>query len=193
MSQFCSALPARGFFVLLMAVGPVSLARPVLTDGSFEKGRFVDTDGNYMALADGSTTIKGWTVSTASGSIVWAKSPTADGVTAAQGKYCIDLTGFGRDAVNGAVSQVIHLKPGISYAFAMDAGSFNDGLPVVTVNGQAVTLTAGTPFSVNGTSWTPMTGTIVGSRTTKTATLTIQNTTDGAQLVFIDNIAINAQ
>jgi hypothetical protein len=179
--------------LLLMAAGPVCLARTVVTDGSFEKGRFVNTDGNYMALADGSTTIKGWTVSTASGSIVWAKSPTVDGVTAAQGKYCIDLTGFGRDAVNGAVSQVIHLKPGTSYGFSMDAGSFNDAPPVVTVNGQALALTPGTPFSVNGTSWTPLTGTIVGSTTTKTATLTIQNTTSGAQLVFIDNIAINTR
>jgi hypothetical protein len=87
----------------------------------------------------------------------------------------------------------VHVKPGITYALTLDAGTFNDATPVVTVGGQGITLTAGTPFTVNGTSWTPLSGTFLAAKGSKTPLLQVANTTTGAQLVFIDNVTIKPQ
>jgi hypothetical protein len=180
--------------IALSAAGSALAASPdagtIVKDGSFEKGVFVNTSGNYMALPNDSTTISGWTVFTTQGDIVWAKSPTVDKLSAADGSRCIDLTGFGANAQNGAVAQTIHLVPGASYKFTMDAASFNDTQPVVMLNNQTLTLTAGTPFQVNGTSWTPMTATFTATKSNRTTVLSIGNTTAGAQLGFIDNVSI---
>jgi hypothetical protein len=191
-------LPAK--FLAVAALVAASLtavstatAKTVVNDGGFEKGIFVDTNQNYMQLPNGSTTIKGWTVSTSAGDIVWAKSPTGDGVSCAQRKHCIDLTGFGDNATNGTVYQTIHLKPGVTYTFTMDEGTFNDALPVATIGTQQLSLTAGSPFTVNGTSWTPYTARLVGTKTNKVSVLTIENVTAGAESVFIDNVSITAQ
>ncbi len=178
---------------IAIAAAHTAGAATTAKNGSFEKGRFVDAGNGYMQVPNGSATITGWTVSTATGNIVWAKNTNVDNIIPAQGKFCLDLTGFGRTAVNGAVSQTIHVKPGITYALTLDAGTFNDAMPVVTVGGQGITLTAGTPFTVNGTSWTPLSGTFLAAKGSKTPLLQVANTTTGAQLVFIDNVTIKPQ
>jgi hypothetical protein len=182
-----------GLAVLITGTAQSGLAASAVKDGSFEHGKFIDGGSGYMELPNGSTTILGWTVTTSSGNIVWAKKSNVDHISPSSGKYCIDLTGFGSDAVNGAVSQSIHVKPGITYSFSVDSGSFDDATPVVTIGGQAVALTRGTPITVNGTSWTPLTGTFTVTKGNRNPTLTIENTTPGAQLVFIDNVRITAQ
>jgi hypothetical protein len=182
-----------GLAMFLTSHAQAGLAASVIKDGSFEQGQFTNDGNGYMELSNGSTTILGWTVSTSNGDIVWASKSNVDHISPSSGKYCIDLTGLGNDATNGAVSQAIHVKPGVTYAFAVDAASFNDALPVVTVGDQDVTLTAGTPFTVKGTSWTPLTGTFTAVKGNKTPILTIENTTAGAELVFIDNVRITAQ
>jgi hypothetical protein len=181
----------RATLVCSVLIAAPAMAASVVKDGSLEMGHFVDTQDNYMELPNDSTTIRDWTVFTSSGDIVWAKSPTSDGLYAADGKYFIDLTGFGNQAQDGAISQTVHLKKGVTYTVSLDALANNDTTPVVTVGTQTVTLTAGTPFSVNGTTWVPMTGQIVGTKSTKAATLKIANTNNGAQLLFIDNIVIS--
>jgi len=182
-----------GLMTIITGATRTGLAAPVVKDGSFEQGNFTDMGNGYMELPSGSTTISGWTVSTSSGAIVWAKKTNVDHISPSNGKYCIDLTGLGNNATNGAVSQAIHVKPGITYALSLEAASFDDATPVVTVGGQVIALTAGTPIVVNGTSWTPLTGTFTVARGSKTPILTIENTTAGAQLVFLDDVRITAQ
>jgi hypothetical protein len=162
-------------------------------DGSLEHGHFVDTQGNYMNLPNDSTTIRNWTVFTSSGDIVWAKSPTEDGYYAADGKYFVDLTGFGSNAQDGAIMQAVHLKKGVTYTVSLDVYANNDTIPLVTVAGQAITLTPGTPFTVNGTEWIPMTGQFVSTATTKAAILEIANTNNASALLLIDDISILPQ
>ena len=86
----------------LLSAGTAAMGKTVVTDGGLDKGKFVNTTENYMELPNGSTVIKGWTVATRAGDIVWAKSPTGDGFNCARGKYCVDLTGFGNNAANGS-------------------------------------------------------------------------------------------
>jgi hypothetical protein len=61
-------------------------------------------------------------------------------------------------------------------------------LPLVTVGSATVTLTAGTPFTVGSTVWTPETGTFTAL--SSNPLLTIMNQQAGEQIDFIDNVAI---
>ena len=163
----------------------------IVQNGSLENGNgtFVNTTCNYMALGNGSTTIPGWTVSTSGGPIVWAQSPTCDGFTAADGTFFVDLSGFGFQSPDGALSQSLSTVGGVTYTFSMDIGP-NNGTVSASVSGKALTLTAGAAFSVNGTRWTPETGTFVGDPLNTTPLLTIKDASPGSTIDFVDNISI---
>jgi hypothetical protein len=160
-------------------------------NGSLEdlNSSFVNTFDNYMSLTAGSTAIADWTVAlTTVNEIVWGKTPTADGQSASQGTYFVDLTGFGSDSPNGAIQQTLHsMIVGQTYSFSMDT-SINGVLPSVTVGAQTVTLTSGAPFVVGGTTWTPETGSFNADATDPL--LTISNALPGQSIDFIDNINI---
>ena len=161
-------------------------------NGSFEnpKNTWVNTTCNYMALTAGSTTIPQWAVTSDTvNEIVWAFAPTCDGVSAAAGKYFVDLSGFGGDSPNGGVQQIVKkLTPGQQYSFSI---AVVGTVPLVTVDGVPLALTPGTPFKRGTTLWTPETGSFTAQATA--AALIIQNPQPGAQIVFIDKVAIRAQ
>lgn len=163
----------------------------IVQNGSLENGNgtFINQTCNYMALGNGSTTIPGWTVSTSSGQIVWAQSPTCDGFSAADGSFFVDLSGFGSSSPDGALNQSLSTVGGVTYTFSMDIGP-NNGTIAVSVGGKAVTLTGGTAFSVGSTSWTPETGTFVGDPLNTTPLLTIKDASPGSTIDFVDNISI---
>jgi hypothetical protein len=173
-----TSLPARADFVM---------------NGSLEDttGTWVNTSANYMALTAGSAAIAGWTVATGTvNEIVWGKSPTGDNppVSAADGLFFVDLTGFGSDSPNGAIQQPLNnLILGQRYSFSMDSVT-SASLPLVTVGAQTVTLSAGTPFKVGNTTWTPETGSFIATATNPL--LTLANVQSGQQINFIDNISI---
>jgi len=182
--------------VLLSAAvySPAASGAPgALVNGSFETGKFINTFCNYMQLPTGSKTIKGWKVTTSSGDIVWAKSPTCDGLNAADGTFFLDLTGFGAGAANGAMSQKIRVTANTTYNFSIDLLAANDSNVSVKLGKQGVVLTAGTPFTAGSTTWVPYTGTFKGGARTTVQKLVIKNTTSGGQLAFIDNVVITAQ
>jgi len=179
--------------LLLAAVGTPTAQAQVLSNGSLENlnGTFVDNTGfNYMTLGDGSTTIPDWTVSTSSGFIVWAQSPTSDGFSAAAGTYFVDLSGLGNSSPDGALSQSLSTVNGATYTFSMDVGSANDGTISASVGGQTLVLTPGTAFLVGSTSWTPETGTFIAS--SSTPLLTIMDETPGSSVDFVDNVSITS-
>jgi Protein of unknown function (DUF642) len=161
-----------------------------LANGSFENGGFVDGGSNYMQVPPGSNAIGGWKVATSDGSIAWAKSPTADGLEAADGTYFIDLTGLGATATNGAVSQKVSVAANTTYTFTINLGLSNDSVVTAKIGNQLIVLTAGTPFMVGGTTWVPHTGTFAGGAETKKKKLVIRNTTAGGQVALIDGITI---
>jgi hypothetical protein len=179
-------------FVLLGFAAP-AMAGNTVQNGSLENidGTFMDNTGcNYMTLGNGSTTIPDWTVSTSSGAIVWAQSPTCDGYTAADGAFFVDLSGLGNSSPDGALNQSLSTLGGVTYTFSMDVGSGNDGTISASVGSQVLVLTAGTAFLVNGTSWTPETGTFVGNPLDTTPLLTIVDATPGSSVDFVDNFSI---
>ena len=92
-------------FAPLSAQAHVQGQPELLTNGSFELGAWSDTSLGYMDVPVGSTVITGWT--TLDNRVAWAKTPTGDGVLAADGQYSLDLTGFGNLSPNAGVTQTI--------------------------------------------------------------------------------------
>jgi hypothetical protein len=177
---------------VLAFVPPISGAT-IVQNGSLEdlNGSFVNTAANYMQLPAGSTAIAGWTVAaTTVNNIAWGKTPTGDSpsVSASQGTYFVDLTGFGSESPNGAIQQTLHnLIVGQNYSFSMDT-LVNGILPTVMVGAQTVSLTPGVPFLVGTTTWTPETGSFIAGGTDPL--LSISNALPGQDIDFIDNINI---
>jgi sugar lactone lactonase YvrE len=116
----------------------------LLVNGSFELGSFVNQEGASVAmlLYPGATNILGWTVTGTTGySLGWLGPNGNLGLSAADGNYFLDLTGY-HDAVpyNG-VSQTVATTIGQRYSVSFEIGSSAnyDGSPPaisVAVTGQ---------------------------------------------------------
>ena len=109
----------------------------LITNGSFENTTgFVGNGDDTMTLGPGSTTMQGWTVTT--NDLAWI-GPTNDfNLTASNGGYFLDLTGYSDNAPYGTVTQTITTTPGARYALTFDLGSSAEyGLP------DAITASAG--------------------------------------------------
>jgi hypothetical protein len=191
MSKIAPGVAASALLALtLIAASPAHAS--IVQNGSFESltGPFVNNGGDYMQLADGSTIISNWTVSTTVGHIVLALTPTGEGYHAADGSYFLDLSGFGAESLDGAVSQTISTVAGATYSFSMDVASFNNGTVFASVGGNLLTLSSGAAFSVAGTSWTPLSGAFTGDALNSAPVLKIGNGSPGSQIDFVDNISI---
>jgi hypothetical protein len=179
-------------FGMLFGVNQIVHAN-LITNGSFEdlNNTFINTSGNYMSLAAGSSAIAGWVVSsTTTNALVWGKLPTIDGHQAADGSFFIDLTGFGSNSPNGALVQTLpNLAINQQYAFSIDV-EVQGPLPAVTVGGVTISLSAGTPFVVGVDTWTPESGFFVANTTNPL--LQIMNQQPGQQINFIDNVVVSA-
>lgn len=179
--------------IVLALVTSSSARAGFILNGSLEdlNGTFVNNAANYMALTAGSTAIAGWIVAPGTvNEIAWGMSPTGDNPpqSAADGLFFVDLTGFGSDSPNGAIQQSLNnLIVGQTYSFSMDSVT-NGSLPLVTVGAQTVTLSAGTPFTIGNTTWTPETGSFIATATDPL--LTIANIQPGQDINFVDNISI---
>lgn len=194
----------RKTFSVLAAVLAVASLTPTnaradnhVVNSSFEdlSGNFSGDSCNYMQIFGGSTAIAGWTVDPYStpSDLAWAKSPTCDHYSAADGLFAVDLTGFGADSsAGGALTQTMHgFVAGQQYQFSMDVFS-NGPNPTVTLQGSSyyLTLSAGTSFTVGGTLWTPETATFT-SLWNGDVFLKIANEFDGQTIDFIDNVQVN--
>ena len=190
MSKFMYAASAAALLAVALTASPATAA--IVQNGSLETlaGPFVNTSFNYQQLGNGSTFITGWTVSTSSGHIVLAQSPTGDGQSAADGTYFVDLSGLGSESPDGALSQTIHTSAGATYAFSLDLASSNTGTVFASVGGAVLSLTSGSAFVVGGTSWTPWSGAFTGDALNHSPLLTIGDGTPGSQIDFVDNISI---
>ena len=165
----------------------------VVRNGSFENtiNTWQNTSCNYMALMAGSTKIPNWTVtSTTINEIVWGKTATCDGHTAAAGTFFLDLTGF-RSVVspNGTVQQTLsNLTISHQYSLSLDAISDHNP-PLVSINGSVVALTPSGTVNRGSDIWTMYKGSFLAPSTNPV--LKIQN--QGIQVGFVDNVSIKAQ
>ncbi len=101
------------------AVGHANL----LTNGSFEDTtNFVDQGNDTMSLSVGSTLMPGWTVA-GSHDLAWIGPTNPFGLTASDGNYFLDLTGYISGGPFSGVTQTIATHPGATYSLTFDLGS----------------------------------------------------------------------
>jgi hypothetical protein len=106
----------------------------LLLNGSFEDTTyFVDQGQDSMRPGLGSTALLGWTVIGQDGSLSWSGPTAPFGITASDGNYWLDFTGFRDNPPFAGVAQTIATKIGQQYLLTFDLGSslFNglqDGL-----------------------------------------------------------------
>jgi hypothetical protein len=93
----------------LLGIGLMSFSVPShaipLQNGSFESGNFVPNSDNAMSLNVGATDIAGWTVQNAP--LAWIGPSNPFGLTAADGSFFLDLSGYHDNAPYGGVLQTL--------------------------------------------------------------------------------------
>jgi hypothetical protein len=111
--------------VLSLAASGAYAGTNLVTNGSFESGTFVPTDGNYSDILNpGSTAMTGWTVvDTANAQVAWDGPTNPYGLTASNGSYFLDLTSDRDAPPYGGVTQTISTVAGGNYVLTFDLGS----------------------------------------------------------------------
>lgn len=134
------------FAGLLAAVLTSSAASAALvTNGSFEDATHFSGDANdTMSLDPGSTAMTGWTVT--NGTLAWIGPTNTFGLTAQDGGYFLDLTGYHDNTPYGGVTQTISTNSGTQYALSFYLGSSSQyGIPdsiTATAGGASATFTS---------------------------------------------------
>lgn len=109
----------------MLAAAVVGVSLPVygdlLINGSFETGNFVPPADNTMSLAIGATDITGWTVRNAA--LAWIGPSNPFGLSAANGGYFLDLSGYHDNAPYAGVQQTISTTIGTEYHLTFDIGT----------------------------------------------------------------------
>jgi hypothetical protein len=134
------------FVVIILStfIGPQAPGGPnLICNGSFESGNFVDTPEERIEpgpkckkLCGGSSSLDNWqiarlpetrvqTCAAASDAVCWWNNANQDGITARDGQFAVDLTGFERRPPNeyGRVQQSVPTQPGGLYEFSFYLGS----------------------------------------------------------------------
>ena len=95
----------------------------LLQNGSFESGNFVPDADDTMPLAVGATDMTGWTVQNAS--LAWIGPSNPFGLTASDGGYFLDLSGYHDNAPYAGVlqAQSISTTIGAQYRVSLDIGT----------------------------------------------------------------------
>ena len=159
---------------LTLVGAAASVHANLLTNGSFESGTFTDQGNDTETFTAGATVMTGWT--TTGNFVSWIGPTNPFGLSAQDGSYFLDLTGYHAGAPFGGVTQTIATTAGKQYELTFYLGSYTavwGGPPV------AITATAGgtTGLFTNGattshSTWTPenLLFTAAGSSTVVTLT-----------------------
>ena len=130
--------------IALLAFGGIASASSIVTNGSFENTtNFVDNTGqDTMRVPQGnSTDMPGWTATGQIGrtaDIAWIGPTNPFGLSASDGSYFLDLTGYQDTPPYGGVEQSLTTIVGATYSLAFDLGAdSSSGVPA------GITATAG--------------------------------------------------
>ena len=180
-----------GVAVGMIMIGASGVASAnLITNGSFELGSFTDPDGDSaMSLSVGSTAITGWTV--VNGEIAWEKVPNPWGVSASDGIYYLDLTGFHDSSPYGGVYQNISTIVGSFYTLSFDMG-IDERWPgsvsvTATVGGNSQVFTIN---SSTGSQWNTFSFNFVADVTTTQVSL-VGTGSGTCCYIGLDNISID--
>lgn len=144
------------------SLGACAAAHPagnLLTNGSFELGTFTNQGNDTETFTAGATTMTGWT--TVGNFVSWIGPTNPFLLTAQDGSYFLDLTGYHAGAPFGGVTQTIATTAGQPYDLSFYLGSYT-----AVWGGPPVSILA----SAGGTSET-----FTNSAATSSSTWTLEN------------------
>ena len=186
------------FLSMIFAPAVVDAHAFQLTNGSFENtnGTFVP-DGNLVdELASGSTAIPGWTTTNGTAT-AWIKNGNPYGISAANGSFFLDLTGYSDSGTYGGVSQTFATTAGANYVVTFDLGYGGDstafGGPVsvrASAGGTSDVFTSGSG-SPNPAVWDLETFDFMATSSETQLSLIGLSTTGGAY-IGLDNVNVAA-
>jgi len=178
--------------VLTFSLGLSGLAQAnLLTSGSFELGNFTSQGFDTQTFTAGATTLTGWT--TIGNFVSWIGKTNPYQLSAQDGDFFLDLTGFHTGSPFGGVSQTVTTTPGQQYDLSFYLGSYTarwGGPPVsimASVAGTSQTFTDNTHSSQSTWTLEHMLFKATGSTTVITLTGTA-----GVEYIGLDNVSLTA-
>ncbi|MDQ2712985.1 MAG: DUF642 domain-containing protein, partial [Acidobacteriota bacterium] len=183
-------------FTFVFALAAVDAQASLITNGSFENtnNSFVGDANLVDELSSGSSAIPGWTT-TNGVPTAWIKNGNPYGISAADGQFFLDLTGYSDSGTYGGVSQTFSKTAGSNYVVTFDLGyggnSTAFGGPVsvrVTAGGSSGTFSsaAGSP---NPAVWDLETFDFTAASSLTQLTIIGLSTTGGAY-IGLDNVDV---
>ena len=181
---------------ILFALGSAGARADLITNGSFEDSNknFVGDANSVDELLSGSSVIPGWT--TINGvPTAWIKNGNPYGISASNGMFFLDLTGYSNRGTYGGVSQSFATVPGTNYIVTFDIGyggasGFFSGPVSITASAAGFsgvfTSAAGDP---NPAVWDSETFTFKAG-STSTDLRFIGKSTAGGEYIGLDNVNV---
>lgn len=161
----------------------------LLSNGSFELGTFTNQGNDTQTFTAGATTMTGWT--TTGNFVSWIGPTNPFGLTAQDGSFFLDLTGYQTGAPFGGVTQTIATTAGQPYALSFYLGSDTarwGGPPVSILASAGGTSETFTNSSRTGSStWTLETLDFTAAGSSTVITLT---GAAGVQYIGLDNVGV---
>jgi hypothetical protein len=175
--------------VALLGSGISSQAVNLLVNGSFESGNFIPPADDTMPLTIGATDMTGWTVKVAD--LAWIGPSNPFHLTASQGGYFLDLSGYHDSMPYAGVQQTVATIIGAQYRLSFDIGTD----PAYDSAGVGVTVTGviapnpfvSTPSTPNR--WQTFTFDFTAASTSTTIELDGYGTTN-EKYVGLDNVGL---
>ena len=163
----------------------------LLINGSFEFGNFVPVADDTMPLAVGATDMTGWTVQ--NGALAWIGPANPFGLTASDGSFFLDLSGYHDNAPYAGVvqAQTISTTIGAQYRLSLDIGTsppYNTApVSVLVTAGSASTTFTSNPLIVN--QWEPFVFEFIATSANTTVSFDGQANTSQSY-IGLDNASI---
>lgn len=165
---------------LLLGIGPQMAHANLLTNGSFENPASL----NSPSLPNGSTYLTGWTVINAEIAQIF---PGGFGITASNGLYSLDLTGYHDAMPYGGVSQAITTVAGAVYNISFDVGAVNGTSGVNVLAGSLSNNGFSTATSL---AWTTFSSTFTALGTSTTIDLIGFQASGSGTYIGLDNVDV---
>jgi hypothetical protein len=163
----------------------------LLVNGSFEdtNGAFVIQSEGAMSLPRHSTTISGWTTTTAE--IAWITNSTPLGLMTPYGSMFLDLTGYHDSVPYGGVAQTVTTTAGQSYTLSFSLGVDEANSAYSGPVSVQASVQSGAEFftTADGGSWQSFSFTFVANSNSTPVVFTGASTT-GGQLIGFDNASV---
>jgi hypothetical protein len=180
----------RWHFALVLGAFLVhgSIIQAGIANGSFETGTFAPVDGNdTVSLNPGATNIADWTVSNAA--LAWIGPANPFGITASDGSFTLDLTGYHDSSPYGGVEQSVATTIGHSYLLTFDIGAATTG----TTSGISATAGAASQvFTATATqdtpAWYSQSFTFIASSSSTLISLVGTQASNNGHYIGLDNV-----